>query len=214
MSAVNSASDAKALRSLAAKAGIKFIGVSNENLKKQLVAVAEDDTKEVAAKGKAAPAKKAKKTGEPAKATAAKKAAPAKKAAAAPAPKKELSAADKGDIAKLDTKKAKVITLRERGYSIHTIAEATDLHPTNVSRYIREAGLSTSKVTVPQERKDRIKATIASKKPAVKAVKAVAPKKAAAKPAAKPAAKKAAAVAPKKAEKNAGKKSAKKAAKK
>jgi hypothetical protein len=38
------------------------------------------------------------------------------------------------------------------------------MHPTNVSRYIREAGLSTSKVTVPEERKARIKATIAAKK--------------------------------------------------
>ena len=64
----------------------------------------------------------------------------------------------------MGTKKAKVITLREKGYSIAVIAEATDLHPTNVSRYIRDAGLSTSTVKVPAERISRIKATIASKK--------------------------------------------------
>jgi hypothetical protein len=155
-SAVSKA-DTKELRALAATAGIKFIGKKTEDLRSELLKVAVDD--------KAKPVKKAKKEGE-AKPAGKKEKKAAKKD---PAPKKErvaVSAKDTADIEKLDTKKARVITLRERGYSIHSIAEAVDLHPTNVSRYIREAGLSTSTATVPQERKDRIKATIAAKKPA------------------------------------------------
>jgi len=119
--------------------------------------------------------KKAKKEAEAKPAGKKEKKAAAKKE---PAPKKErvaVNAKDSADIEKLDTKKAKVITLRERGYSIHSIAEAVDLHPTNVSRYIREAGLSTSTQTVPQERIDRIKATIAAKKPAPAAAPKAAP---------------------------------------
>lgn len=151
-----SKADTKELRSLAATAGIKFIGKKTDDLRTELMAVAVDDKK-------AAPVKKAAKPGEKAKA--------AKKE---PAPKKErvpVSAKDLAVIEKLDTKKARVITLREKGYSIHAIAEATDLHPTNVSRYIREAGLSTSTVTVPEERKERIRATIATKNPTPKAAK-------------------------------------------
>lgn len=149
-----SKADTKELRALAATAGIKFIGKKTDDLRAELMAVAVDDKK-------AAPVKKAAKPGEKAKA--------AKKE---PAPKKErvpVSAKDLAVIEKLDTKKARVITLREKGYSIHAIAEATDLHPTNVSRYIREAGLSTSTVTVPEERKERIRATIAAKNPTPKA---------------------------------------------
>lgn len=175
-----SKADTKELRALAATAGIKFIGKKTDDLRAELMAVAVEDKK-------AAPLKKAPKPG---KGTAAKK---------EPAPKKErvgVSAKDLAVIEKLDTKKARVITLREKGYSIHAIAEATDLHPTNVSRYIREAGLSTSTTVVPEERKERIRATIAAKNPAPKAapVKKTAEKKtekktakAAAKPAAKPA---------------------------
>ena len=41
------------------------------------------------------------------------------------------------------------------------------MHPTNVCRYLRDAGLSTSSVTVPEERKARIRQTIALKKEGV-----------------------------------------------
>ncbi len=167
-SAVSKA-DTKELRALAATAGIKFIGKKTEDLRSELLKVAVDD--------KAKPVKKAKKEGEAKPAGKKEKKAAAKKE---PAPKKErvaVSAKDTADIEKLDTKKARVITLRERGYSIHSIAEAVDLHPTNVSRYIREAGLSTSTATVPQERKDRIKATIAAKKPKAAAAPKAAPVK-------------------------------------
>lgn len=165
-SAVSKA-DTKELRALAATAGIKFIGKKTEDLRSELLKVAVDDN--------AKPVKKAKKEAEAKPAGKKEKKAAAKKE---PAPKKErvaVNAKDRADIEKLDTKKAKVITLRERGYSIHSIAEAVDLHPTNVSRYIREAGLSTSTQTVPQERIDRIKATIAAKKPAPAAAPKVAP---------------------------------------
>lgn len=160
-SAVASA-DTKELRALAATAGIKFIGKKIDDLRGELMNIAVDD--------KAKPAKKAKKEPEAKPAKKAKKETVKKEAV-----KKErvaVSAKDASDIAKLDTKKAKVITLRERNYSIHSIAEAVDLHPTNVSRYIREAGLSTSTATVPKERIDRIKATIAGKKKAAAPVKA------------------------------------------
>ena len=143
-----SKADTKELRALAATAGIKFIGKKTDDLRTELLAVAVDDKK-------AAPVKKAPKPGEKSKI--------AKKE---PAPKKErigVSAKDLAIAEKLDTKKARVITLREKGYSIHAIAEVTDLHPTNVSRYIREAGLSTSKIVVPEERKERIRATIAQR---------------------------------------------------
>lgn len=165
-SAVSKA-DTKELRALAATAGIKFIGKKTEDLRSELLKVAVDD--------KVKPVKKAKKEAESKPAGKKEKKAAAKKE---PAPKKErvaVNAKDSADIEKLDTKKAKVITLRERGYSIHSIAEAVDLHPTNVSRYIREAGLSTSTQTVPQERIDRIKATIAAKKPAPAAAPKAAP---------------------------------------
>lgn len=179
-SAVAKAKDLKELRNLAAKAKVKFLGLKKADLIDALNKVATDDIKPVKVKK----VKGLKKEAE---------AKPAKvKKEKAPAVKKErvlVSDKDMKAIDKYDTKKAKVITLRELGYSIHAIGEAVDLHPTNVSRYIREAGLSTSKVTVPEERKNRIKATIASKKPdaapaKVKAV-AVKDKKADAKPAVK-----------------------------
>ena len=91
---------------------------------------------------------------------------PAVKKAADKKERKLVSAADMKEIEKYDTKKGKVITLREKEYSINAIGLAVGLHPTNVSRYIREAGLSTSVVKVPKERKDRIKATIAAHKAA------------------------------------------------
>jgi len=151
----------KELRSMAAKNKIKFIGVTEVDLRKTLLAIA-DDEKSKPAKKESKPAKSAKKAAEP-KMTVVKD---AKKNDAAPSKKesKPLSDADKKIIDGLGTKKAKVITLREKGYSIAVIAEATDLHPTNVSRYIRDAGLSTSTAKVPAERISRIKATIASKK--------------------------------------------------
>lgn len=154
-SAVASA-DTKELRSLAATAGIKFIGKKTEDLRKELSAVAVDDSK---------PSKKVKKAAKPDE-----KAAGKAKKAAKKEVKKDISAADRAEANKFDTKKGKVITYRERGYSIHAIAEEVGLHPTNVSRYIREAGMSTSTTKVPQERIDRIRASIAAKKPVAKAV--------------------------------------------
>lgn len=146
------AADGKALRAFASDRNVKYIGKKQEDLRAELMAMAEDDKvkkEKGAAKSAAKPAEKA---------PAAKK---------EPAPKKErvsVSAADLAEIETMTTKKAKVITLRERKYSIHAIAEAVDLHPTNVSRYIRDAGLSTSTIVVPQERRDRIKASIALRK--------------------------------------------------
>lgn len=151
--------DTKELRSLATAANIKFIGRKNDDVRKDLLAIAEDDS--------AKPAKKAtaKKEGE--KKPAAKKEAKPKAAKKEAAPKKErVRVPEKraAEILALGSKKQQVITLREEGYPINAIAEVVKMHPTNVSRYIRDAGLSTSTVTVPEERKARIKATIAAKK--------------------------------------------------
>ena len=158
-----SAADTKELRSLAATAGVKFIGKKSEDLRKELLGIAVDDSK---------PAKKVAKS--------AKK--PAEKSAGkSESIRREVSEKDLKAIEKYDTKKAKVISLRELGYSINAIGEAVGLHPTNVSRYVRDAGLSTSTATVPAERIKRIKATIASKKPAEKTVKAASVKAAPAK---------------------------------
>lgn len=149
------AADTKSLRSLAAANGIKFIGKKTEDLRAELLAIAVEE-----------PAKKERKSAK----KAAEAAADGAISFSAPAePKKRavraaISEEDIALIATLDTKKARVITLRERGYSIHQIGEAVGLHPTNVSRYVRDAGLSTSSAVVPQERRDRIKASIAAKK--------------------------------------------------
>ena len=149
------AADTKSLRSLAAANGIKFIGKKTEDLRNELLAIAVEE-----------PAKKERKSAKKAAEAAADgaisfsaPAEPKKRAVHAP-----ISEEDIALIATLPSKKARVITLRERGYSIHQIAEATVLHPTNVSRYVRDAGLSTSTAVVPQERRDRIKASIAAKK--------------------------------------------------
>lgn len=154
------------LRSLAARVGVKFIGKKTEDLRDELLAIAVDDVK---------PAKRAKKDPEAAAGTKAVKAPKEPKAKKEPAPKKEraprkervaVNAEDRAVIAVYDTKKAKVITLRELNYSIHAIAEEVGLHPTNVSRYIREAGMSTSTATVPEARREQIRATIAARKAA------------------------------------------------
>lgn len=199
------AADTKELRSLAAAAGIKFVGVKADDLRNQLNKIAVDDAKP--AKKEKPAAKKASKKDEP---KAGKKEKPAKKEKKAAAPKrekKELTNKDLADLSKCETKKAKVITMRERGFSIAEISEATELHPTNVSRYIRVAGLSTSTATVPAERIQRIKASIAAKKAVHEPAKVkAAPVKAADKKADKKPVVKAA----KKAEKNAGKKNGKK----
>jgi hypothetical protein len=156
-SAVETA-DTKELRSIATKAGIKFIGKKNDDLRKELLAIAEDDAK---------PAKKAAAKKPAEKKPAGKKDAVKKDAVKKEAVKKERVLVPEKrakEVLALGSKKAQVITLREEGYPINAIAETVGMHPTNVSRYIREAGLSTSKVTVPEERKARIKATIAAKK--------------------------------------------------
>ena len=149
------AADAKSLRSLAALNGIKFIGKETDDVRAELLAIAVEE-----------PAKKecksAKKAAEAAADGAISFSAPVEpKVRSVRAP---ISAEDIALIATLPSKKARVITLRERGYSIHQIGEAVGLHPTNVSRYVRDAGLSTSTAVVPQERRDRIKASIAAKK--------------------------------------------------
>lgn len=147
--------DTKELRSMATAANIKFIGRKNDDVRKDLLAIAEDDSAKPAKKATAKKAT-AKKEGEK-KPAAKKEAAPKKERVRVP----EKRAAE---ILALGSKKQQVITLREEGYPINAIAEVVKMHPTNVSRYIRDAGLSTSTVTVPEERKARIKATIAAKK--------------------------------------------------
>ena len=164
--------DVKELRALAATAKVKFIGKKTEDLRKELLKLAVDDTAKK-------PAKKAAKKAEP---------AAGEKPAARREPKL-IGPDDVKAIEKFDTKKGKVITLRQRGFSIAEIAAAVTLHPTNVSRYIREAGMSTCKDKVPQERIDRIKATIASKKGTTQKVKAAPVKEETKKEAKKPVAK-------------------------
>lgn len=161
----------KELRSLAAQAGVKFIGKKTEDLRKELLAIAVDDDKKKTAKKKTVTAKK-----EPKEAATEGTKQASNHKTRVPVSKEDLDEMSE----KYDTKKAKTIALREKGYSIHAIGEAVDLHPTNVSRYIREAGLSTSTVKVPKERIERIKATKAEKK--AETEKSAEPAKQAAKP--------------------------------
>ena len=177
--------DVKALRAFAATKKVKFIGKTTVDLRAELIALIPEKKEKKAA----APAKKeakkvaAKKTvkkgsGEKTKAANEKLKAAAKPAKKVKAAKKDAAPKAENErkvrvlptddilteLEKFDTKKAKVLHLREKGFSLNAIGIVVGMHPTNVSRYIRDAGLSTSDVTVPKERRDRIKATIAAKK--------------------------------------------------
>lgn len=173
------------LRTFAAKKKVKFIGKKTDELRAELLKFASDAKKaaptnaakatgKVGKKGATAPAAKGGKVNATKKAESPVKAekkveVKKEKAPAAPKERKVVARVMPDDavlkeLEKFDTKKGKVIHLRERGYSVNTIGIVVGMHPTNVSRYIRDAGLSTCSATVPQERKDRIKASIAAKK--------------------------------------------------
>jgi len=139
--------DVKALRAKAVELGIKYVGVKTETLAK-LVAQAKPVKKAKAKKdvAVAAPAKPAK------------KAESKKTRVFVPVSDKDANA-----VATLKTKKERCISLRRAGYSLHAIARALEMHPTNVARYLRDAKM-TKGLTIPAERIKRIKKTIDSKK--------------------------------------------------
>lgn len=118
---------------------IPFNKVKKEDLRKALVAAS------------AKPAKKAEKS------------EPAVKAVAVVI---EISKADEKELAKLATKKEKVIkAVTEFGYPVAVVANhpLVSCHPTNAHAILRAAGLSTSTRTQSQETKDKIRATVVAK---------------------------------------------------
>ena len=173
--------ETKELRQLASENNVAFIGKKTEDLRAELLKIAEGGSAAAPVAKKEA-VKEEKK--EAAEAAAEKKAPAPKKEKKAPAPKKEKPApapraervpvgqADALAVEGLPTKKAKVQFLRalkdstgnKEKYSLNAIAELVGLHPTNVARYCRDAGITHGGVTVPQERKDRIREAIAAKK--------------------------------------------------
>ena len=158
---------------------VPFAKVQKEDLRAAIIAAMGKSSKQPAAsKSKDKGGKKdVKKVAKPA-AKPAKKAAAQKVVVAAV----EISAKDLKAIAKLGTKKEKVITLvTEMGYPVAVAAAApgVECHPTNAHAILRAAGLSTSGRTQSEETKEKIRATVIAK------IEAAAPKAKAKKAAAK-----------------------------